>query len=148
MAILFAFGSCTKKASDMIVGHWTVDTIMWHKYYQGSIADLDYTGLKHGTVWEFDSNGTLRFMVEDEVYKGSYSFIGPQSTGSSFSISDINGPDVQMCGIISRQFRHELDIRWMSDDYMLLYIHSYDTLPYYTKWFFTHTDRFISDVAE
>ena len=64
---LVAFNSCSKKAADMIVGHWKIAS-----WYDGNYWDV----FQSNAIWEFDSDGTLRFEAYGKVYQGTYSVVG------------------------------------------------------------------------
>lgn len=76
--------SCTKKAADMIVGHWRVSN--------GGTWDV----FQPNAVWEFDSDGTMRFEYYGNVYQGSYSVDGPYISLLFYDRPDNDWPDVSI----------------------------------------------------
>ncbi len=66
----FVFSSCTKKASDAIVGNWILNHV--ENYNYGSqLGDF-----QQEMIWEFGADGTLRFETPEGVAEGSYSVDG------------------------------------------------------------------------
>lgn len=131
IVILSALGSCAKKASNMVVGHWELDEIV---NCPSDYSESDYYGIfKQGTVWEFDPDGTIRFVIKDKVYKGS-SYWGPYSYSSEFEISGFEGPDVQI-----NYFLNQLGLYgfiWdMEDDWMLMDVGMYNTHAHFRIYF-------------
>lgn len=62
-AILFSFGSCKKKAADMIIGHWEISRC------ENSYGRPDF---HESAVWEFYADGTFRFEANDGIRMGDY----------------------------------------------------------------------------
>ena len=122
IAILFELGSCAKKASNMVVGHWEVETIV---NCSSSYSESDYYGLfKQGAIWEFDADGTIRFVINNEVYKGSL-YWGPCSYSSEFEMSSFEGPDVQMSSFLNQLQLYgciwDMEDNWMLMDLSMYY---------------------------
>lgn len=66
----FVFSSCTKKASDAIVGNWILNHV--ENYNHGSqLGDF-----QQEMIWEFGADGALRFETPEGVAEGSYSVDG------------------------------------------------------------------------
>lgn len=70
VAILFSFGSCKKKAADMIIGNWIL--------YQAGYYDYESQpeDFQREMIWEFGADGTLRFETSEGVAEGSYNVDG------------------------------------------------------------------------
>lgn len=66
----FAFSSCTKKASDAIVGKWILSYVEYY-YYDSQQEDF-----QQEMIWEFGADGTLRFETPEGVAEGLYSVDG------------------------------------------------------------------------
>lgn len=71
IAVLLVFGSCTKKAAVVIVGQWRIDGI-----YNNHTNDYSID-FQQSTVFEFNSDGMVRFVSDGHVYEGSYIVKGP-----------------------------------------------------------------------
>lgn len=70
----FAFSSCTKKASDAIVGNWILSHVNYYYY------DSQQENFQQDMIWEFGADGTLRFETPEGVAEGSYSVDGSNIT--------------------------------------------------------------------
>lgn len=70
----FAFSSCTKKASDAIVGNWILSHVENYNY------DSQQENFQQDMIWEFGADGTLRFETPEGVAEGSYSVDGSNIT--------------------------------------------------------------------
>lgn len=68
-AVLLLTSSCSKKAADVIVGHWQVEEVTGNYY-------SSYMFFQQYAVVEFDFDGTMRFVLNDEVSEGFYSVNG------------------------------------------------------------------------
>lgn len=98
---LSVIGSCTKKAADVIVGHWELED----NFYD-----------EPNEIWEFDSDGTFRFMSDGCEYEGSYSV-----KGSDICLNYYN--NFYDCQIIAKIISmNDNWMRWItSDDVTLLF---------------------------
>ena len=85
LIMLLSFSSCSKKATDLIIGHWKITLV------EGSILN----DFQKFAIWEFESNGTMRFEYDGNVYQGSYNVDGP-NIYLRYNNHQVNGKIVNM----------------------------------------------------
>ena len=89
--VLIATNSCSKPASNLIVGKWKIVDNYYYEYYddyfQGHESSLD------GKIWEFNSNGTLNCFFYGDYYDDYYDYHYYYTT-SCIGTYSVNGPEI------------------------------------------------------
>lgn len=145
--ILFTANSCTKTATEMIVGHWVIewsDFGYWEADYYDS-PDYNefydyYYYCQCGEIWEFNANGTVKYEKAGRINHGEYVV---DVSRLSISLYDGEGSIVKaFYGIINDMNDNYMDLRLYEHNWYEDEDYYYD---YYSNIRFRRTDESISD---
>ena len=108
--LAIAFGSCTKKAADMIVGRWAVEG---ERPFEEEMEGGPFEFL------EFSSDGTMKMWRYGLLFEGSYQVEGPNICLSFSEDIGMDHGNRNICGLISDLHPHWV---WLTfDDHSQFY---------------------------